>query len=243
MATIGDTITGALVDLGLYPAGDTPPAEDMALGLERINEWLDSAANENLTVYTQTRVTWTITANTRDYALGSGSVIDTPRLQSPNQISSIGFQDTSYTPTYERLITLLTDDAWAAVRQKTLTSPYPEYMFYNPTLATGLVSCYPTPTSTTLEGVMYVRTQLETFAATTTTFTLPRGYARYFRTAVVLELADAFEIQPTALMIRNADRAERVVQRSNTRLIDMSIDPRAFVSRGRGRWFDINRGN
>ena len=241
MATIGDTITGALQDLGLYSAADTPPPEDLALGLARINEWLDGAANENLTVYTETRVTWTITANTRDYALGAGEVIDTPRLQTPDQISSIGFQDTSYTPTYERLLTLLSDDAWAAVRQKTLTSTYPEYMFYDPTLTSGLVSCYPTPTSATLEGVIYVRTQLTTFAATTTTFTLPRGYARYFRTAIVLELADAFEVPPTALMMRNADKAEMAIKRTNTRLLDMSYDPRAFVSRRRGR-YDINRG-
>lgn len=62
MATIGDTITAALQDLGIYEAANTPAAEDSALALARVNEWIDGLANEGLTIFTTTRTTWTISS-------------------------------------------------------------------------------------------------------------------------------------------------------------------------------------
>lgn len=241
MATIGDTITAALQDLGIYEAGNTPAAEDSALALARVNEWIDGLANENLTIYTITRTTWTITS-AASYAVGSGSTVNVVRPISPQAIHNIGFQDTSVSPTLERLLgPCLTDDAYAAIPQKALTSPYPQFFYYNPTLPTGTLIPYPIPTSTTLQGVLYTETALTQFAALSTTFTLPPGYARFFRTNLTLEIAGAFQATPSPALVQAAQESKAAIKRTNTRRLDMSSDPRAFVTRS-PFWYDITAG-
>jgi len=241
MATIGDTITAALQDLGIYDAGTTPAAEDSALALARVNEWIDSLANERLTIYTIARTTWTISTAT-SYAVGSGSTVNVVRPVSPQAIQNIGFIDTSVSPTLERQLgPCLTEDAYAAIPQKALTSPYPQFFYYNPTMPTGTLIPYPIPTSTTLQGVMYTQTALAQFAALGDTFTLPPGYKRFFRTNLTMEIAGAFQASPSPALVQAAVESKADIKRTNTRRMDMAADPRAFVSRS-PFWFDINAG-
>lgn len=241
MATIGDTITAALQDLGIYEAGNTPAAEDSALALARVNEWIDGLANEGLTIYTITRTTWTITS-AASYAVGTGAAVNVARPISAQAITNIGFIDTSVSPELERQLgPCLTEDAYAAIPQKALTSPYPQFFYYNPTLPTGTLIPYPIPTSNTLQGVLYTPTALTQFAALSTTFALPPGYARFFRTNLTLEIAGAFQANPSPALVAAARESKADIKRTNTRRMDMSADPRAFVTRS-PFWYDITAG-
>lgn len=241
MATIGDTITAALQDLGIYEAGNTPAAEDSALALARVNEWIDGLANEGLTIYTITRTTWTITSAS-SYAVGSGATVNVVRPVSAQAITNIGFIDTSVSPALERQLgPCLTDDAYAAIPQKALTSPYPQFFYYNPTLPTGTLIPYPIPTSSSLQGVLYTPTALTQFASLVTTFALPPGYQRFFRTNLTLEIAGAFQATPSPALVAGARESKADIKRTNTRRMDMSSDPRAFVTRS-PFWYDITAG-
>jgi len=241
MATIGDTITAALQDLGIYEAGNTPASEDSALALARVNEWIDGLANENLTIYTITRTTWTI-SSAASYAVGSGSTVNVVRPVSAQAIQNIGYQDTSISPTLERMLgPCLTEDAYAAIPQKALTGVYPQYFYYNPTMPTGTLIPYPIPTSSTLQGVLYTQTALTQFSALTDTVTLPPGYKRFFRTNLTLEIAGAFQASPSPALLQAAAESKADIKRTNTRRMDMSADPRAFVTRS-PFWYDINAG-
>lgn len=241
MATIGDTITGAMQDLGLYQAGETPSAEDSALALTRVNEWIDGLANEGLTIYVTARTTWTLTS-AASYAVGTGSAVNVVRPVSPQAITSIGFQDTSVSPTLERLVPLLTDDAYAAIPQKALTNVYPQAFYYDPTFPTGTLIPYPIPTSSTLQGVVYTPTALTQFASLATTLTLPPGYQRFFRTNLTLEIAGAFQTQAPPALVQAATESKAILKRTNTRRLDMRYPSGAYVQAPYGRWFDINAG-
>jgi hypothetical protein len=236
--TIGDVITGALQDLTVLAAGESPSDEDMDLALSRVNDWIDSLQNEGLTLYTVTRTTWTITT-AASYTVGTGATVNVSRPVGPEAILNIGYQDTSVSPTLERLQgPVLTEDAYAGLAQKTLTGVYPQVWYYNPTMATGTLRPWPVPTSSTLQGVLYSKAAISEFATAATTITLPPGYRRFFRSHLTIELAAAFTkpIPPQVATIAVTSKA--AIKRVNHRASDMSVD-RALLSTGR---YDINRG-
>ena len=112
-------------------------------------------ATEDLTVYTILRTTWTL-STAASYTIGTGATVNVARPTGPMAIDSIGFQDTSVSPTMEYALgPVLTVDAYAAIAQKGLTSVFPQNWYYDPTYTSGFGTLYPypVPTSATLEGV------------------------------------------------------------------------------------------
>lgn len=241
MATIGDTLTAILQDLGVVASGATPAGADSALALLRANEWVDGLANENLTVYTITRTTWALTAAT-SYAVGTGSAVNIVRPVNAQSIRNIGYQDTSISPSLERgLGPCLTEDAYAALPQKSLAGVYPLYWYYNPTFPTGTLRPFPVPTSATLQGVIYTDTALTQFTALTDSLSLPPGYKRFFRTNLAAEIAPAFNVTPSASLLESARDSKADIKRTNIRLRDLSLDRGALMGNS-NQLYDINQG-
>lgn len=235
--TIGDAITATLQDLQIVAAGDEPSAEDAALALSRVNDFIDSLANERLTLYTITRTTWTIVASTTSYAVGAGATVNVARPTGPEQIENIGYIDTSADPDLEILFGRpLSELAYQLIPQKALTSALPQAWYYNPTLTTGTLIPWPVPTSTTLLGVIYAPAPISEFALLSTTFSLPPGYRKFFRAQLRKEIAPAFERPITPQMERDAVQTMMAVKRANNRVRDLLLDP---LICGRGV-YDIN---
>ena len=227
MATIGDVITASLQDLGLVSASESPSADDSALALSRVNDWIDGLATQNLTVYTNARTTWTITSGKTSYTVGTGGDVPCTRPIAPTDILNIGYQDTSVSPVQEYLLGRpLTEDGYAALTPKSLTATYPQYWYYNPTFASslGTLTPWPVPTSSTLQGVIYTPVPVTEFTGLTDTILLPPGYRRYYRTSLALELAPSFSVVPSPGLQQIANEAATEVKRSNQRLMDLSLD-------------------
>lgn len=237
--TIGDLVTSTLEDLGIVGAGTDPSAEDSALALSRVNDWIDSLANERLTLYTVSRTTWTIVASTTSYSIGTSATVNVARPTGPSQIQSIGYIDTSADPDLEILLGRpLSEDAYAAIPQKALTSALPQAWYYNPTLPTGTLKPWPVPTSTTLQGVIYTPQPVSEFTALSDTLTLPPGYRKWVRAQLKIEVAPAFERPVTPEMRQEAREAKSGITRANQRDMDLILDPRALI--GTARQYDIN---
>ena len=237
MATVADIIKAALQDLNAYQAGETPSSEDLALGLDRLNGLLNQWAGERLLIYQITRTTFTIVSGTASYTVGSGATVNIPR---PLFIQHVYFQDTSFDPDLEMTLSPLTDDAYALIPQKALTNTYPTCWYYNPTFTSaspyGTLTFWPVPTSSTIEGVIYAATQLSEYSATSDTFSLPPGYSRMVRTNLALELAAPFEKEPSVALVNMATESKTLVQRENTRLMDLWVDTATLGdSAARGR--------
>ena len=181
--TVQQLITASLQDLRVIQTGETPSADDSTFALSRLNDWINSLATEDLSVYTTSRKTWTL-STAASYTIGIGGTVDVALPTGPMAISNIGFQDTGVNPVMEYTLgPVLTEDGYAAIAQKALTSVYPQNWYYNPTYTAGLgvLIPYPIPTSTTLEGVIYVQTPVAEFTALSDTIALPPGYRRFLR--------------------------------------------------------------
>jgi len=239
--TVSDLITGALQDLRVLQVGEVVSSNDASFALERLNDWINALATEGLTVYTNTRTIWTLSTAT-SYTIGSGGAVNCARPTGPMDIVDIGFQDTSVSPTIEyNLGPVLTDDAWAGIAQKELTSVYPQAWYYNPTWTAGLGLLYPwpIPTSTTLQGVIYAPTPVSEFSAISETIALPPGYRRFLRTGLARELSSAFDAALTQEMQIAAIESKADVKRANMRLSDMSSGVAGILFGGAGPHYNI----
>ena len=224
--TVRDVITSALQELGIIAAGEDAPAEDTTYGLSSLNDLLDQWAAERLQIYARTRTTWSIVASTRDYTVGTGGDVNIAR---PVYIDDVQFEDQSPTDPVEYRLSKLTDDAWARVPIKTLESALPTSWYYNPTFPLGALSFWPTPTSTTLYGVIYHPTAVTEFSSLDTAISLPPGYRRMLIKQLALDMASAYERQPSQGLMEDARESKAVVKRANRRLTDLQIESAALI--------------
>jgi len=238
MATAGDVIKSALKEIGVLAAGETPTADDSIDGLATLNRLVDKWAAERLAIHTITRTEWTITSGTGQYSVASGQVVNVAR---PVFIDHVNFQDTSLSTTTELPLNSLTDDAWAGIRLKTQEATYPSDWYYNPTYPYGTIDLWPVPTSATLEGVLYAPAAVSQFAALTTAVSLPPGYEEMLVTNLALRLAPTYGAQVHPELKDRARDSLATVKRSNTRLMDMSLDAAALIGCGPSG-YDIRTG-
>lgn len=234
--TYRDLITAAFKRIGVVGAGQTPAAEDADDALLRLNALLDSFATERLFVPSITRSTFTIVSGTGTYTVGSGGAVNIAR---PVFLTDVRFQDTSITPTLEMPLDMLTDQAYATIPQKSLTSTYPTAFYYNPTFTgAGLatLTLWPVPTSTTLQGVLYAPTTLVQVASLDTTVTLQPGYQWFLQEQLAVAMAPEWGVQTPPDLMRSAMEAKANIKRANIRLVEQATNEGALLSRSGGHY-------
>jgi hypothetical protein len=218
--TARDLITAALRRLGVVGAGETPQADDVTDALDRLNDLVDAWGTERLTIYQTVRSTWALTPNVATYTIGPSGDCNIAR---PVWVEDLRFQDTSQSPTLEMPLSPLTTDAWAAVPQKALTSTYPTSYYWTPAYPQATVTFWMIPTSSTLQGVIYVPTAVTEFGLNDT-ISLPPGYRRALRDNLAVELAAEFTVQPAPTLLQSAQLSKADLKRANIELRDLSVD-------------------
>lgn len=233
MATCGDLIAAALKDIGVLAAGETSTAEEAEDARLALNRLLDQWAAEKLTIHAVTRTTATLTANQASFTVGPGGNINIVR---PVFFEKVKYIDTSTSPTTEHSLgEPLTEEAWAAVPQKALTGTLPSAVYYSPTFPLGTLYPLPIPTSATLQWAVYHWAAVTSFAALTTTVSLPPAYERALVKNLALEILPSYPgRQLDQLLLKQAQDSFTVLKRSNTRLSDLSFDRGALVGGGGG---------
>lgn len=230
MATVRDICEEALGDLMVVGTGEPMSAVDGARALTKLNNLLDQWTSESLMLYAQVRTTWTIVASTTSYAVGTGATVNVGR---PQTVDWSSYVDTSQDPDLEIPLTPLTDQAYASIAIKGLESNLPTSFYYNLTYPTATWIPYPIPTSTTLLGVIYARTQVTEFASLNSTVALPAGWRRMMVANLAVELAPTFEREPSQTLTKIATESKATLKRSNIRLQDANLDPGALIGSGR----------
>lgn len=230
--TVIELITNALQDLEELEEGETPTADAAAVGLSRLNDWIDANANESLLVYTLTRVQWAL-GSAPNYTVGPQGTINMQRPAAPSDITSIGYFDTSLSTPYQDFQVQLVEDAYyQAIPQKALTSTYPQLFHYNATLIAadpdntdgwGTLTPWPIPTSTSLIGFLYYKTVVDEFTSLTQTILLPKGYRRFFRTSLAIEMAATFGLPVPPQVASAAREGSMTIKRKNVRIDDMLL--------------------
>lgn len=144
-------------------------------------------------------------------------------------IQHINIVDTNQNPDLEIPMGPMTDDAYAGIPIKTLTSTYPSQWWYNPTFPLGQLELWPVPSGSGLNGAIYVLTALAE-VATSDTVSIPPAYRRMLETALAVEMAPAFERPPSQTLVNAAKMSMMVVKRANVRMSDLSVDAGALGS-------------
>ena len=221
MAAVLDLVTDALRDIGVLAAGEVATADEATGGLLALNRLMDQWAAERLAIYEQARTTFTISASTQAYAVGTSQTVNVAR---PIYIERLAYTDSSVSPVDEVTLNKLTDEGWAGISQKTQTGTCPTDFWYAPDYPYGSIKLWPIPTKSTLTGVMYHPKQVSEFAALATTVSLPPGYRRLIVKNLAVEMAPSYDRQVPAALAVQADDALRVVKRSNYRVRDLRFD-------------------
>lgn len=221
--TVADLIRLALTRLRVLQAGDVPSAEDQSDAFLLLNAMVSSWSLQPGTLSTIVRTTWTIVANQTSYTVGTSGQIAMARPASPTAINRIGFLDTSQTPTMEYPgFPPLTEDQYAAIPIKALTSTYPQGWYYTPTVPLGTLSPFPVPTSATLTGVIYVPTAISQFAAATDTIALPDGYELALIENLAVLLAPTWlGTDPPAALVASARESKAWITTRNVRMSEL----------------------
>jgi len=227
--TVADLIKAALKRINVIQSNESPSAEDQSDAFLRLNDLVDAWQTERLTIFTVTRTTWTIVSGTRDYAIGGAR---------PTFVDRVTYLDTTATVPNETPLSLLTDEQWAVWPQKTLTSSTPYVAYYNPTFPTGTLSLLPTPTSATLQGVLYAPNPVQQFATTADVISMPPGYQRALRDNLAVELWPEFRenVPIDPMLVQSARESKAEMKRLNSRTIDIVPN----MSLLRRSWYDIN---
>ena len=226
MPTANDFITRALRLLNVLDPTETPSPEDSELGLDVLNDWIDSLGVERQTIYYVTRTTQTLTASTASYTIGSGGTINIAR---PVWIQRAGLVlDTSASTVTEVPIRVLTDDEYALWPQKTLTSSLATAIYYdhNWSAGLGLIRPLPIPTVSTTQLVLYTPTALTEFAdISSKAYTFPPAYRRALTYNLANELAIHYpSVQPDPRIAKYAVDSLAAVKRGNMRLSEVRTD-------------------
>lgn len=228
--TVSDLISDALIDIGVLGEGQTAGGAVATRALGKLNRLIDTWKNDRLLVFTISRVTFTI-STASSYTVGSSATVNIARPPTMNmQGCNVRFIDTASSTTMEIPLTMLTDDTYQAIQNKSQTGTYPTSWYYNPTYTSsvapyGTLFLWPTPTSTTLTGVFYAPVAAATVALADT-LALPPGYERFYETNLGKELCTSYPVPDSVFQRISAQASESmaVLEKVNTRLADLTVD-------------------
>jgi hypothetical protein len=222
--------------------------EELAEGVQFLNQLLDSWNIMRNSLYTVVDQTFNLTSNVQTYEIGLNAAppFNVPR---PNFISNanIIFQSS---PVVRLPLQLISQEQWSQIRVPQIFS-LPTQMYYDrgysQTSPTGVATLnfWPGPDNTeTYQVELFTPVTLPTTLVAATTLYAPPGYARALTYALGAELLTLYpifgkKVDPAqeARILRIAAEARRYVNNLNSPTLRMQIDP-ALRSAGKDNAFN-----
>ena len=233
--TAADQINGALRLIGMLAEGEVPSAATSQDALAALNQMIDSWNTERLAVFSTIDQVFNWPPSTRIRTLGpTGDFVG----QRPVSLDDATyFRDASTNVSYG--IKMINQQQYNNIAVKTVTSTYPQILWYNATYPDIEIYLYPVP-SRVLEFHFVSVQPLTEPAALDTDLAFPPGYLRAFRYNLACELAPEFGVEPSAQVRRIAMYSKRNLKRINNPDDVMSMPSALMVNRPR---FNIYTGN
>jgi len=221
-------IQDAYIIDGIVNAGASLDAFQATQGLSCLNQILGQWSLMPLTIPVTTREVFPLTAGrggpSDPYTIGPGGDFDTAR---PTFISNIGLLFTDTTEPYEIPRAIYTNDAYAAIVQKELTSAYFAGLYYSATstLGQGQINLWPVPSDDSTSLVLYRPMQLREFASLDDQYMFPPGALPALTYELAKWLAMRFAGSWSPQLEQMANQFLAVYQRGNTVMVDLGMDP------------------
>lgn len=235
MATALDVISDAFAMLGVYGAGGTASAADVALALQVLNDMLDSWSNESLATFVILETSFPIVPGQQSYTIGpSGANITAARpiriLEDPG---TAFVRDTN---SNDFAIQVWPRDKWNQIGDKGDTGNIPTVLFYDPRFPLGVLNLWPVPNLSGYTVYFDAYQQFGAFASASAAFSFPPGYKRAVGVNLAVELKPYFldgTIDP--VLIKIAADTKAAIKRSNRRELFAETDD-ALVARSRAQY-------
>lgn len=228
MTTAADMLKAAAQSLGFLGDNEVLSAASANSGLLGFNAMLDSWNGEGLTSYAIMEVTFSLVFNTQSYTIGPTGVWVTTR---PTQIFDAFITDNN---NLDYPLTLLTQDRWNDIGDKSITSQIPTTLFYDSQFPDGIINIFPVPL---LPYTITLDCQLQQvdFANLMTTLSMPPGYQRAYELNLALEMMGrgwpcVLDEKQIARLTENASQAKGNIKRANIKEVVAEYDG-AIVSK------------
>jgi hypothetical protein len=187
MTAVSTMILNSLVATGEKAIGGSLTSAEETFYLNKLNAMLESWSIDRALVYAILQESFSLTAGTASYTIGSGGTFNTTR---PVRIVNAFTRDTS---NYDNEIAIIPQDRYAAVKVKTTGNGYPEYLYYDGADVAGLATIYIYPAP--IAGLtLYINSyqQMQSFANVSTALVMPVGYQRAIESNFSLEILPGF---------------------------------------------------
>jgi hypothetical protein len=233
--TAADQINGALRLIGVLAEAEAPSAAMAQDALTALNQMIDSWNTERLAVFSTIDQVFNWPPSTRIRTLGpTGDFVG----QRPVQLDDATyFRDASTNVSYG--IKMINQEQYDNIAVKTVTSTYPQILWYNATYPDIEIYLYPVPMRV-LEFHFISVEKLTEPANLQTALAFPPGYLRAFRYNLACELAPEYGVEPSPQVKRIAMYSKRNLKRINNPDDVMAMPAALIINRPR---FNIYSGN
>jgi len=227
MYTANDLIRAAMRLIQVSAVDTDLTASELQDGLESLNRMLDSWSADELTLYQVIREQFPLVSGQNPYTMGYGGDFNTSR---PMKIvdAYLVLNNGSIPVSYPMQV--LGYDDYNAVRLKTLSTNFPNYIYYQPSFPIAQVYIYPifAPNDPSTQGPAYINLTswkpFDMILDPTAYMEYPPSYweAIVFNLAVRIAEEYQFDLRPTTVQL--AVNALKRVKRLNQRTVTLQTD-------------------
>ncbi len=180
MSTGRDLVTASLRLMNGAQGGETPDASSANDALSALNRMLGTWNAQLGSIYCETQESFTLTASTAGYTWGTGGTLNSAR---PQQVLQASIRMGSAPNTADYLLTIITNQAYQEITDKTVGVSLPMYMAILPSYPLMTVTMWPIPD----QNYTLRTTSKKPLTAITldTTISYPEGYEE----AIIYNLA------------------------------------------------------
>ncbi len=209
MATAGSVIKRAMRLLGQLDSGATPTTDEYTDGLEVLNDLVDSWNNDQLLCFSYQTESLTLADGDSSYTIGASGDLNTTR-----PVEILEAYVISGTTSYP--VKIINEAEYAAIPDKDSEGDFPTRLLFRPTMASSqaTVIVHPVPSAANTLKIT-TRVVVSSFAATSTTVTLPPGWNRALATNLAVEWAPEFEVTPAGSVLKAAVESLALIKRTN----------------------------
>jgi len=231
MTTAISLINRAYSLIGVLAEGEALTGEQAISGLETLNALLDEWRLERLMCYALQREQFSLVANQASYTIGSSANFNTTR---PVEVSGCYVRDGGI----DYPVRQMGAEAYRRIPDKTTSTNYPEYFYYEPNMPLGTVYFWPVPSSALN---VYLETQrvITEFATTSTDIELAPGYENAIIYNLAIDLSDANDRKLTETIVARARITKQKIKRQNASAIRKDNEVAAMLRGNRSSYYRI----
>lgn len=177
-------------------------ADEANDGLNTLNEMMGSWSNESLLTVSRVRESFNISAGT-SYTIGAGQTLNTIRpIAIKEAFIRIAQNDYYLEP--------LTDEQYAEIGFKSLSTNIPSYYNYNNAYPYGTITLYPALSAAAALHLLSEKA-ITSFPLLTTTVDLPAGWIRALRYNLAIDLAPEYGMEIPQQVLVNAASSKNAI--------------------------------